>query len=108
MEFEVIKEPYRMTKQELVKLRHQYANQLAGGLFTKGTTVIKIKLSNEIIEVKTETPAKWLDRLFQELMSGHLRGSAAKKIIADYEGPQHLTLDEIKKLRIRVEESTKS
>ena len=96
-----IEEPYYNTKQNLVKERHSYANQLAGGLNNHREATIKITIKEETKEVKTSKAADWLDNFFFNLMSKKLRRRIDKWAF-DRIGFSHLSLDDIKK-RIKIE-----
>lgn len=93
----IIEEPYRNTKQNLVKERHYYANRLSGGLYNleKATITIEFKKEKEIVEV--DNAALWLDKVFQHLISGKPKSKIEKRILKTF-ARKYLTLDEIKEL----------
>lgn len=93
--FEII-EPYRNTKQNLVKERHEYANYLAHGLYNYNKAIIEIEIKDEKKIIESYHAAEWLDNFFYRLISRKSLRAIDKwvlnKLKVDY-----LTLDKIKK-----------
>ena len=72
---------YHATKQELVKQRHLYANDLARGYMNRYNATININANGQNFKVKSNWPAKWLDGFFQRIIDGKPRLKIEKEIL---------------------------
>lgn len=95
-------EPYRNTKQNLVKERHQYVNSLVSGLNTH-EMMIEFEINGQKQFFKSRRAAAWLDTFFQHLIGGKPR-TKLERWVLDTLGREFLTLNDIKQLiKIRIE-----
>ena len=93
----ILEEPYRNTKQNLVKERHYYANVLTGGPRNSHKTEITFEINGQKQTYSTNCAAIWLDTVFQRVISGKPKNKIEKWILRSL-GRDYLTLDEIKEL----------